>query len=895
MSLPTALRTSITPPELELIATQQLIEIVPLIAMERTVFISGVYGPLRPPNKAKVPLWIAINLKQKRKCHIVAPSWLTVEYLQERLALETSNPAFSELPFRYMEISKVLIDVASDDLENPDKLRSLLKDLREARQAKSREGLKQLDHSELSLPNLSAMEINELRPYFVESMTAVTSKVFEPLQDTGVQQQSSPNMLGGQIDYFAGYEDIFPPVPSIAERAKTRQRKPKAKPPQDILDLTDDDELMSKAPPSKPKKKPREKPMKEYPQAKQDSGSGSSSIPQMGGPTTVPVINAKNKIRPRPVKRTPLPPQTPQIDTTSQITLPIQTSPPQPLQNNLAGSPSRLDIPPSSVDLHRDAPLPPIEFLRTPGGTDTPFLSSNPGENVDELQTSGHHERRENHQGARLPPPPPTFFAGSSSLPPSAAPMAQLPPLLPNDTIDLTDIPSTTITPSIDVPVSNTTTKPKKPRKPRKKKGEAGDVEPGTTEAPKATSRKKKATELNQVFVEIPLPRHDTDELEEQPTTSKPRRKQVLYDSMEEDELNIRAGQLESVADVPVTVEQPSEFQLDNDQQVHDDTDNSNQYDPSEKSSKSNKRKDKKRKVAEDLDDDPPPAASSRKKKKAPRTAEAEDQGADEERVAAPVKRSSKKGKKGGENHDKDDNIQATRAAKVGKGKRRMVIASDDEDDSNGHPNPDDPPVQLPSPEDHQEEKGSPPSDYDDGAARAADHLQDDRSVHVLKVTDAQESSPNGDTVVAPSKRFETPAAGKYPSLASRYTIAPKTQTSGISELIRRANSHVNSPFATPAARGSPLARSVYSPMLKSSRKSLSRIAPLHPNRRTPPPPKPPPPPKRKSKKELEMEEKWEEEIIDEIGASEWLALSEAEKKEMKRMKRDRELGYCED
>lgn len=33
------------------------------------------------------------------------------EYLQECLALETSNPAFTELPFRYMEISKVLLDV----------------------------------------------------------------------------------------------------------------------------------------------------------------------------------------------------------------------------------------------------------------------------------------------------------------------------------------------------------------------------------------------------------------------------------------------------------------------------------------------------------------------------------------------------------------------------------------------------------------------------------------------------------------------------------------------------------------------------------------------------------------------------------------------------------------
>jgi GINS complex subunit 2 len=34
------LRTSVTPPELEHIASQELVEIIPLIAMERTAFIS---------------------------------------------------------------------------------------------------------------------------------------------------------------------------------------------------------------------------------------------------------------------------------------------------------------------------------------------------------------------------------------------------------------------------------------------------------------------------------------------------------------------------------------------------------------------------------------------------------------------------------------------------------------------------------------------------------------------------------------------------------------------------------------------------------------------------------------------------------------------------------------
>lgn len=40
---------------------------------------------------------------------------------------------------------------AADDIQDTDKVRSLLKDLKEARQAKSREGLDQLNRGELSV------------------------------------------------------------------------------------------------------------------------------------------------------------------------------------------------------------------------------------------------------------------------------------------------------------------------------------------------------------------------------------------------------------------------------------------------------------------------------------------------------------------------------------------------------------------------------------------------------------------------------------------------------------------------------------------------------------------------------------------------------------------------
>ncbi|GAV99621.1 hypothetical protein LENED_001091 [Lentinula edodes] len=154
----------------------------------------------------------------------------------------------------------------------------------------------------------------------------------------------------------------------------------------------------------------------------------------------------------------------------------------------------------------------------------------------------------------------------------------------------------------------------------------------------------------------------------------------------------------------------------------------------------------------------------------------------------------------------------------------------------------------------------------------------------------------------------------RYPSLTSRYTIAPKSarKSTPMSDLIRRVNSMPNSQFKSPMPKGgnrsgggnnTPISLTAYSPYLKSSRSFLSRIAPLHPNRRTPPPLPPAPPPRKKTRKEIEwekkdkeereeMEERWEEELVERVGGmGEWLGMTEDMRKMMKRAKRDRELG----
>jgi hypothetical protein len=102
-------------------------------------------------------------------------------------------------------------------------------------------------------------------------------------------------------------------------------------------------------------------------------------------------------------------------------------------------------------------------------------------------------------------------------------------------------------------------------------------------------------------------------------------------------------------------------------------------------------------------------------------------------------------------------------------------------------------------------------------------------------------------------------------------------------ELIRRAASHPSAPFS---ASSSPIA----SPLAKTTKSALRRIAPLHATRRTPPPPPPRPPPPKKSKKMLQLEEKWEMELEDEVEG--WWALTDEERQDWRRGKRDKELGY---
>ncbi|KAJ7455295.1 hypothetical protein B0H11DRAFT_2067544 [Mycena galericulata] len=169
-----------------------------------------------------------------------------------------------------------------------------------------------------------------------------------------------------------------------------------------------------------------------------------------------------------------------------------------------------------------------------------------------------------------------------------------------------------------------------------------------------------------------------------------------------------------------------------------------------------------------------------------------------------------------------------------------------------------------------------------------------------------ENTNQNPKPASSPKKNVDGIPKPVVPSISSRYTIASRTKSTPMAELIRKVNSRPGSPFPASASRlrapslggaASPSTPSAsYSPFNKFSRSALSRIAPLHPNRRTPPPPLPPPPPKPKTKKEKEREERWEEEMIEAVGGWDaWKLLTEEEQKAAKRAKWAHELEGWED
>ncbi|KAJ4405982.1 DNA replication protein psf2 [Didymella pomorum] len=196
MALP--LPPGLTPPEIAFLCEMELVTVIPRQRLEGLELLGGPLKPLNPPQRSNIPLWLALLLKRQRRANILPPPWLNTHSLSAILDHEiehgdtfsppprlppqssdntlpisppflptsTADAAPDALPYHWLELGEMLLEAASDDFEEPDQVRKLLRGLREVRMSKLRSGVEVLDAAGgIKMNGVGGMEVGEGRSF----------------------------------------------------------------------------------------------------------------------------------------------------------------------------------------------------------------------------------------------------------------------------------------------------------------------------------------------------------------------------------------------------------------------------------------------------------------------------------------------------------------------------------------------------------------------------------------------------------------------------------------------------------------------------------------------------------------------------------------------------------
>ncbi|KAF8861146.1 GINS complex, PSF2 component [Acephala macrosclerotiorum] len=205
MALP--LQPGLTPMEVAFLCEMEMVTVIPRQRLESLNLLGGLTPALRPPHRAPLPLWLALLLKRQRRANILPPPWLLPSSLDaiKKYETDTSPQTFSPppphpyqitsrpspsdhmsppflpsstadsppdyLPYHWLELGEILLEACPDDIPEPDRVRTLLRDLREVRMAKMRASVRELEGGGVSsLKGVGAMEVSEGRAFIVGVM-----------------------------------------------------------------------------------------------------------------------------------------------------------------------------------------------------------------------------------------------------------------------------------------------------------------------------------------------------------------------------------------------------------------------------------------------------------------------------------------------------------------------------------------------------------------------------------------------------------------------------------------------------------------------------------------------------------------------------------------------------
>ncbi|XP_014231798.1 probable DNA replication complex GINS protein PSF2 [Trichogramma pretiosum] len=166
------------PSEVEFLGEKKMVSIVPHFNYSIIHLISGPVGPFRANLPVKVPIWLALQLKQQQKCRIVAQDWMDAENLNELIEKEKGEKLFTEMPSdHFMDEAQMLLTAGADDIPDVDNIRTAVKDIWDLRNAKLRSSViafvKNQGSTYAKLDHLTAMEINSIRSLLPETLNVM--------------------------------------------------------------------------------------------------------------------------------------------------------------------------------------------------------------------------------------------------------------------------------------------------------------------------------------------------------------------------------------------------------------------------------------------------------------------------------------------------------------------------------------------------------------------------------------------------------------------------------------------------------------------------------------------------------------------------------------------------
>ncbi|RYN70495.1 DNA replication complex GINS protein [Alternaria alternata] len=245
MALP--LPPGLTPPEIAFLCEMELVTVIPRqrleglellgvgVPLHPAMLACGPIEPLVPPHRTDIPLWLALLLKRQRRANILPPPWLNthslnaileheIEYAETfspppRLPPQPSNntlpisPPFlpnstaggapDALPYHWLELGEMLLETASDDFEEPDNVRKLLRGLRELRMAKLRSGVEVLDAGGgFKMNGVGGMEVGEGRTFItgvIDGLRKIAASREQQRKDR--DREEAENGYAGTADY----------------------------------------------------------------------------------------------------------------------------------------------------------------------------------------------------------------------------------------------------------------------------------------------------------------------------------------------------------------------------------------------------------------------------------------------------------------------------------------------------------------------------------------------------------------------------------------------------------------------------------------------------------------------------------------------------------------------